>query len=493
MADDTNFRSYRPGDQRSPSQAAPAAGSRESASDRSDPLAELARLIGQTDPFADMGQAVPRANAAASRQSAAGAMPQPPMHSPPPAAPSYPNDPYAHDPYGAPLQGNQFAGWSFGSHGPGEPRQEGFQPAYDPAIYGTPQPQSASGYPSQAYYEDPSRMPQGDEAYDQDFSGEERPRRGLKMVLAVVAVAILGTSVALGYRALFGSSGSSGPPPVIKASNTPSKVAPAPGSGDSNKLIYDRVGDAGQGEKVVSREEKPVDVKDTSRPPPRVVFPGMSQSQSAQDSTMALASPPLGDTSVGPASAEPKKIRTVTIRPDQPMPGAPAAAQRPNAPARTAAAPAAPSPFPPPPQQRTAPGPAQGSNAPLSLSPQVASAEPPSARPSPLPPPPVALAAPTAPTRVAALPPAADVGPGSYTVQISSQRSETEAQASFRSLQAKFPSILGDRAPIIRRADLGDRGIYFRAMVGPFASVDQATQFCGSLKSAGGQCVVQRN
>jgi hypothetical protein len=78
-------------------------------------------------------------------------------------------------------------------------------------------------------------------------------------------------------------------------------------------------------------------------------------------------------------------------------------------------------------------------------------------------------------------------------VQISSQRSETEAQASFRSLQAKFPSILGDRAPIIRRADLGDRGIYFRAMVGPFASVDQATQFCGSLKSAGGQCVVQRN
>jgi hypothetical protein len=91
------------------------------------------------------------------------------------------------------------------------------------------------------------------------------------------------------------------------------------------------------------------------------------------------------------------------------------------------------------------------------------------------------------------MPPATEVAAGSYTVQISSQRSETEAQATFRSLQAKYPSVLGDRQPIIRRADLGDKGIYFRALVGPFASVDQATQFCGSLKSAGGQCVVQRN
>jgi hypothetical protein len=91
------------------------------------------------------------------------------------------------------------------------------------------------------------------------------------------------------------------------------------------------------------------------------------------------------------------------------------------------------------------------------------------------------------------MPPATEVASGGYTVQISSQRSETEAQASFRSLQTKFPSLLSDRQPIIRRADLGDKGIYFRAMVGPFASGEQAVQFCGSLKSAGGQCVVQRN
>jgi SPOR domain len=131
---------------------------------------------------------------------------------------------------------------------------------------------------------------------------------------------------------------------------------------------------------------------------------------------------------------------------------------------------------------------AAAGNAPLSLSPEVASAEA-SARPA-FPPPP--KTAPAAPTRVAAVPPAATAS-AAYGVQISSQRSETEAQASFRTIQAKFPSLLGDRQPIIRRADLGDKGIYFRTMVGPFASVDEATQFCGSLKSAGGQCVVQRN
>ena len=82
---------------------------------------------------------------------------------------------------------------------------------------------------------------------------------------------------------------------------------------------------------------------------------------------------------------------------------------------------------------------------------------------------------------------------GSYAVQISSQRSETEAQASFQALQGKYPNVLGGRQPIIRRADLGSRGTYYRAMVGPFASSDQANELCSSLKAAGGQCIVQRN
>ena len=82
---------------------------------------------------------------------------------------------------------------------------------------------------------------------------------------------------------------------------------------------------------------------------------------------------------------------------------------------------------------------------------------------------------------------------GGYTVQVSSQRSEEEAQSSFRDLQAKYPNVLGGRAPIIRRADLGAKGIFFRTMVGPFASADEATELCSNLKAAGGACLVQKN
>ena len=82
---------------------------------------------------------------------------------------------------------------------------------------------------------------------------------------------------------------------------------------------------------------------------------------------------------------------------------------------------------------------------------------------------------------------------GGYAVQISSQRSEAEAQSSFRDLQAKYPSVLGGRQPMVRRADLGEKGVYYRAMVGPFASADQATELCSDLKAAGGSCIVQKN
>ena len=81
---------------------------------------------------------------------------------------------------------------------------------------------------------------------------------------------------------------------------------------------------------------------------------------------------------------------------------------------------------------------------------------------------------------------------GGYAVQVTSQRSEAEAQAEFRALQAKFPSQLGDRQPIIRRADLGAKGVYYRALVGPFASAE-AARHVQHLKAAGGSCIVQRN
>jgi cell division septation protein DedD len=99
----------------------------------------------------------------------------------------------------------------------------------------------------------------------------------------------------------------------------------------------------------------------------------------------------------------------------------------------------------------------------------------------------------TNPLQAAPAAPAAATSGGGYLVQVSSQRNEADAQASYRALQGKFPAVLGSHSPVIKRADLGEKGVYYRAMVGPFGTPDEASQFCGSLKSAGGQCVIQRN
>jgi cell division septation protein DedD len=102
-------------------------------------------------------------------------------------------------------------------------------------------------------------------------------------------------------------------------------------------------------------------------------------------------------------------------------------------------------------------------------------------------------AAPQQPARTAALPPQPAATRGGYAVQVSSQRSEADAQASYRSLQSRYGAVLGGREAMIRRADLGEKGVHYRAQVGPFASADQATALCNDLKAAGGTCFIVKN
>ncbi|MDO8877357.1 MAG: SPOR domain-containing protein [Pseudolabrys sp.] len=82
-------------------------------------------------------------------------------------------------------------------------------------------------------------------------------------------------------------------------------------------------------------------------------------------------------------------------------------------------------------------------------------------------------------------------GPLAY-LQLTSQRTEAEAKAVFNSLRVKYAAILGDRQAVIRRADLGDKGIYYRAQIGPVNAAEAAKQ-CSDLRSVGGQCFVQYN
>jgi cell division protein FtsN len=168
-------------------------------------------------------------------------------------------------------------------------------------------------------------------------------------------------------------------------------------------------------------------------------------------------------------SSEPRKIKTLSVRGDQ----ADAAAVPVAPPSPAAAAPAKPA-------KSAAPrgAPAAAANAPLSLSPDAAQAAAPPARVAALQPPPGAPSD------------AAPAGEARFLVQVSSQKTEADAQASYRALQKKFPDMLGTRNATIKRADPAGKGTVYRAMVGPFNTRDEAKRFCSSYETAGGQCYV---
>jgi hypothetical protein len=471
------------GDQRVPARA------------ESDPLAELARLIGQTDPFADAVRPNPPAPPRNQYQPPSVPDDDPPAGPPPwmqratrheAPAQSYQDEPYAteeHSEPDYPTSEHPLRRYAVQQPEPepeydsAVPYAEADQPVdparYDDALYGE---LVASGHDNphdQAFQDDAYAYQDG---YDETEEPVQKRRGGLTTVAVVLALAVVGTGAAFGYRTYIGSP-RSGDPPIIKADTSPTKIVPAPADGSGK--VPDRLA-AGDGtEKIVPREEAPVDVNANTKPGPRMVFPPLNQNANPPSlASVAPSAPPPSNSANGTMpNNQPRPIKTFTVHGDQADAGMPAGAAPPAAAAKPA--PAAHTPA------HTAPASAANANAssaPLSLSPQgTPSAPVPAAPPS--------TVATNAPVPIA---PSASPS-GGYLVQVSSQKNEADAQASYRVLQGKFPGVLGSRSAVIKRADLGEKGVYYRAMVGPFGSPDEASQFCGSLKSAGGQCVVQRN
>jgi SPOR domain len=329
-----------------------------------------------------------------------------------------------------------------------------------------------------AYFEDGA--PLGDEDEDAyDDPPRSRRRGGLLTAVTLIGCAMIGTAGAYGYRTYYSSPSSNRVPPVISADTTPTKVVSA--EGPTGKSIQDRVRD--NAERVIPREEEPVEIR---TPSGSRAVPGSGFPTSSSGGSNAFA-PPSGN------GSDSKRVRTLSIRPDGEAPSRESASREAPSrepPSRSAsnnpppsAAPPRPVPVPKTPPRNTAP---------ISLDPQEPAAPPaPRERTA-------AVAAPPATTQSLQPPapraPAASEGSANgYSVQLSSQRSEAEAQASYRSLQSKYPDQLSDRSVMIRRVDLGSKGVYYRAMVGPFASSDEANQLCSELKAAGGQCLIQRN
>jgi cell division protein FtsN len=304
-----------------------------------------------------------------------------------------------------------------------------------------------------------------EEMYDEEMH-DDPPRRSWRRRLTALTLIAVGIYA---YRT-YVEPGSTQTSQVITAEETPSKVIPAISDPQSGKLIQDRliqdpVGALRSGKRTVSGEQpvEPRSTGSTSRWAVRWAVPS------------APALPPLSAASATDTiSSDPMWIATLGIRPD----GTEVSERRVASPLPGTSASAAPS------QAKPVQPAARG--VPFSPDPRATASDAAPAPPAqrPLTPPTAATPAPAA---------AANAAAGVYVVQVSSQRSEVDAQAYFRFLQEKFPSELEGRTAIIRRADLGAKGIYYRVVTGPFASADEADQFCGNLKAAGGTCIIQRN
>jgi hypothetical protein len=485
-----------------------------------DPLAELARLIGQTDPFGNQGRSNP---------------PLSPPPLPPRAVPreryqqQYEPEPQFDDepsPPAGPPPWMQRANAKVVQREtprevqrevprdtPREPPQQDYPPQVHP-LYRHAQPAlSDEQYVEEPVYEeeagqqlDPSRYddalygqietgaqdyqrepayPDDPYAYQDEYDAEaderaNRRRGALFKLLALLALAVVGTGSALAYRTYVGSN-SSGEPPIIKADNSPTKVVPAPA--DNTGKAPDRMPTGDGTGKLVSREEAPVDINARTGGPaggPRVVFPPLNPNASPPppSSVSTNAIPPAGpgamQTNGTLPNNEPRKIKTFSVRGDQ---------SDSNAAAPVGAPPPAPPPTTKPAAGQKSRTPSGGG--PISLTPDASQAQAAPAAPA------ARVATTTNPPPTPAAPSAAASG-GAFLVSVSSQQSEADAQNSYRALQNKFPTQLGSRSPVIKRTELGDKVVY-RAMVGPFASADEAKQFCVDYKAAGGQCFVPRN
>lgn len=358
--------------------------------------------------------------------------------------------------------------------------------------------QAQSHAQNPAYYA-PQYEDDDDDYYAHQAVQPQRRSSGSPLLMGgaiAAAVLVLGGGGFFAWRSFSHAESSSSGIPLIRADNKPVKEL-VPASQPTQVASGPNLDVARDGQdKLVTQTEDPVDKIPVK--PVRVV--------GSQSGTLAPV----------------QRVHSVVVRPDgtfvspettasatpaaQPAP-VPTPAPTP-APAPTAQVPDTLKPLPPlsaPTQIATAPvaAPSTKPAQPIAVTKPVPVAPVPAAPPvaqqrqvKPEPAAPLALG-PTPgqqPVRVANAPqatqPSASVegAAGEYMVQISSSRSDAEAHHALQAAVQKYAA-LGVRGGDVRPADLGARGMYYRARLNG-GSREQAAQLCQQIKSQGGDCMV---
>lgn len=388
------------------------------------------------------------------------------------------------------------------------------QPQYQPAAYNpSPDPREAYGHdqydpryaPQESWGSDdgfhgedirgglPQRVPHGDEL-DEDFFADEdeldhdghvgAPKRGRKKLIAAALVGAIGIGGAGAYAYKTVKGGGDVATPVIRADNRPSKEMPGNPGGrqfpNGEKAIYDRLTPDGT-------------TRTASFTPSAAPTPAFAPAPAAGNSLEDRIEEALkktqrtGDAPPAPSGRPgadlPTVVQSERYGPDgrriddgRPMvtpniaslnggqlPPPFGNAVTPPMNAQPPAAPFRPSPVPgtPPAQQFSSMAPAAAPPTPRSAPAKIASIAP------------------------AAEPVAAAAPPGFY-VSLKSAPDEKAIQRDIPSLTDKYKSVLGDVQIVTKIADLGAKGITYRAAAGPLGSQQEASELCQKIKGVGG-------
>jgi cell division protein FtsN len=309
----------------------------------------------------------------------------------------------------------------------------------------------------------PDELRDSDEIYLDDEVDGPRGRGGILAIMFGIFFGLLVAGVAAWY--LLGGAesnradGASGPP-VVTAEGEPYKTRPEEPGGmmveNKDKLVYNRIA---EGDRAVKPEEKLLPEAEQPKAPPQAP---MTERPSVQ--------------------AIPKAPALTMGTPGTPLPPSPAISDTtppppPPTPLATGREPLALT-APPNPVEPDAPAP-------------VKAAPAPTAAPKPVTPPPAVATKPAAPPPVTPQTGTA-TAKGDTLIQVAALRTDTAAEEAWRNIQTTNKDLLGSFPHTVVRADLGDKGIYFRLRVGPVGDRAQAKALCETLKSRGQGCIVVR-
>lgn len=79
---------------------------------------------------------------------------------------------------------------------------------------------------------------------------------------------------------------------------------------------------------------------------------------------------------------------------------------------------------------------------------------------------------------------------GRYVAQLAALQSEPATEAAWRRYASRAPDLFREAHMDVERADLGQRGIYYRVRAGYFADRENAGRFCERIRQMGQDCIV---